>query len=94
MLTITLPQMMAIFADFDFGMYTLQPWMAAQELTTSAKGGVEIHGLLYGLVWFIALDALETKNELNTRFLSKSRSREKHLKEITPFASYRLAWKI
>ena len=68
--------------------------MAAQELTTSAKGGVEIHGLLYGLVWFIALEALETKNELNTKFLSKSRSKEKHLKEITPFSSYRLEWKI
>ena len=65
--------------------------MAAQELTTSAKGVVEIHGLLYGLVWFVALDALETKNELNTRFFSMSRSRKKHLKEITPFASYRLA---
>ena len=47
------------------------------------KGGVEIHGLLYGLVWFKALDALEqTKNELNTRFLSKFRSREKHFEEI------------
>ena len=68
--------------------------MAAQEQTTSAKGGVEIDGPLYGLIWFIALDALETKNELNTRFLSKSHSREKHLKEITPFASYRLACKI
>ena len=70
--------------------------MAAQELTISAKGGVEIHGLSYGLVWFIALGALEqAKNELNTRFLSKSSSIEKHFKEIAPFASYRLgAWKI
>ena len=70
--------------------------MAAQKLTTSAKGGVEIHGLLYGLAWFLALDALETKNELNTRFLSKSRSREKHLKEITPGAidNHGLVWYI
>ena len=69
--------------------------MTDQELTTSVKGGVEIRGLLYGLVWFIALDALEqAKNETNARFLLKFRSIVGHFKDITSFACYRIAWKI